>query len=46
MPDAKQPRRSRVGLGTFAGRMMRVLWIYTPWQVFFAFVLTKVLKPV
>jgi hypothetical protein len=32
--------------GTFAGRMMRVLWIYTPWQVFFAFVLTKVLKPV
>jgi hypothetical protein len=31
--------------GSFAGRVIRMLWIYTPWQVFFAFVLTKVLKP-
>jgi hypothetical protein len=31
--------------GGWTGALMRLLWIYTPWQVIFAYFLAKTLKP-
>ena len=38
--------QTSTGQGTFAGALISRLWLYTPWQLVFAYVLAKALNPV